>query len=277
MHPVILKLGPLEIHAYGLTLAVSFLVGIYFAMFRAPKHGVEKNDVLDLSIIVVLCAIFGSRFFYVITHLGEFQGRWLDTINPIQSTGQVGISGLSMLGGVVLVLIALVVYCWKKRISILSLFDVLAPTFAFGIFLTRIGCFFNGCCFGKPGELPWCMTFPITSSAGSTLQGINIHPTQLYASLYGLVILLIILLLEKKERPAGFSAAVFFMLYGVARFTIDFVRYYEDSVQFPFLGQFFTFNQAISFGMFLTGLVILVLIRKNSSGEIEVEVESQNL
>lgn len=263
MYPVLFKLGPLEIHAYGLTLAISFMVGIYYAMYRAPKRGIEKNDVLDLSIIVVFCAIFGSRFFYVLTHLDEFKGRWLDTINPIQSTGQVGISGLSMLGGVVLVLVALVIYCWKKQVAMLSLFDVLAPTFAFGIFLTRIGCFFNGCCFGKPGDLPWCMTFPITSAAGSTLQGISIHPTQLYASLYGLVILGIILMLERKARPAGFTASVFFMLYGIARFTIDFVRFYEDSVQFPLLGQFFTFNQAISFGMFLAGLVILIVTRKN--------------
>lgn len=265
MHPVLLKLGPIEIHAYGLLLAISFMVGIYWAMARAEKRKISKNDILDFSIIVVLCAIIGSRFFYVITHTDEFKGRWLDTINPIQSTGEVGISGLSMLGGVVMVLIALVVFCWRKKISILKLADVLAPIFALGIMLTRVGCFLNGCCFGKPGDQPWCMVFPLNSPAGSTLQGIHIHPTQLYSSLYGLIILIIVLLFDRKPRPDGFIMSIFFMLYGVARFVIDFVRYYETSVQFHFLKHTFTFNQAISFFMFLVGLVFLILIQRRKS------------
>lgn len=258
MHPVLLKLGPVEIHAYGLMLAISFMVGIYWAMARAPKRGIEKNDILDLSIIVVICAIVGSRFFYVITHLDEFKGRWTDTFNPLQSSGQVGLSGLSMLGGVVLVLIALVAYCRIKHISILKLCDTLAPTFALGIGLTRIGCFLNGCCFGRPGDLPWCVKFPLNSPAGSVLQNTLIHPTQLYASLYGFVILGIILLADRKKRPDGYLLALFFMLYGAARFFIDFVRYYEASVQFHFLGAAFTFNQAISFVLFAIGLVFFI-------------------
>ena len=268
MHPVLLKLGPIEIHAYGLMLAISFMLGIYWAMARAPKRGIEKNDILDLSIVVVVCAIIGSRFFYVITHLDEFRGRWADTFNPLQSSGEVGISGLSMLGGVVLVLVALVVYCRIKKISIIRLCDTLAPTFALGIALTRIGCFLNGCCFGQPGDLPWCMKFPINSPAGSILQNTHIHPTQLYSSLYGFIILGVILLLDRKKRPDGLLLSVFFMLYGAARFLIDFVRYYEDSVQFDFFGIALTFNQAISFILFIIGLIFfLKLILKRPIAE----------
>jgi len=261
MYPVLLKLGPIEIHAYGLLLAVSFMVGIYWAMARAPRRGISKNDILDLSIFVVLGAIIGSRLLYVVTHLEEFRGRWLDTINPIQSTGEVGISGLSMLGGVVMVIAIIAFYCRRKHISFPRLCDVLAPVFALGIMLTRIGCFLNGCCFGIPGDMPWCMVFPEHSPAGSVLLGVHIHPAQLYSSLYGLIILVVILLLDRKERPDGFLMSVFFMLYGVARFGIDFVRYYETSVQIRFAGQIFTINQAISFAMFLAGLIFLIRIR----------------
>lgn len=267
MHPVLLKLGPVEIHAYGLMLAISFMLGIYWAMARASKRGIEKNDILDLSIVVVLCAIIGSRFFYVITHLKEFRGRWTDTFNPLQSSGEVGISGLSMLGGVVMVFIALVIYCRIKKISILRLCDTLAPTFALGIGLTRIGCFLNGCCFGRPGNLPWCMKFPLDSPAGSVLQYTRIHPTQLYSSLYGFLILVVILLVDRKKRPDGFLLSIFFMLYGIARFLIDFVRYYEDSVQFDLLGTSFTFNQAISFILFSIGLIFFIRLNiKRSTG-----------
>ncbi|NQT24435.1 prolipoprotein diacylglyceryl transferase [candidate division KSB1 bacterium] len=265
MHPVLLKLGPIEIHAYGLLLAVSFMLGIYWAMARAPKRGIEKNDILDLSIVVVVCAIFGSRLFYVITHLDEFKGRWADTINPLQSSGEVGISGLSMLGGVVLVLIALVVYCRIKKISIVKLCDTLAPTFALGIGLTRIGCFLNGCCFGQPGDLAWCMKFPLNSPAGSVLQNIQIHPTQLYSSLYGFLILIVIVLVDRKKRPDGLLLSIFFMMYGVARFSIDFVRYYEASVQFHFLGLAFTFNQLISLVLFIIGLAYFIRLTLKKS------------
>ena len=88
MYPVLLKLGRLEIHSYGLMLAISFLIGIYWAMHRAPKRDIDKNHVMDLSLFIVICAIVGSRLMYVVTHLDEFRGHWLDTISPFQSSGE---------------------------------------------------------------------------------------------------------------------------------------------------------------------------------------------
>jgi len=258
MLPVLFRIGRLEIHTYGFLLAVSFLVGIYWSMARAKKRGIKREDVMDLSFIIILCAIIGSRLLYVVTHLEEFKGRWLDTISPFQSTGEIGIPGLTMLGGVVLVLIAIVIFCRVKNIPLLRLCDVFAPSFGLGIFLTRIGCFSAGCCFGKPCELPWGIIFPLTSPAGTTLQGVHIHPTQLYSSLYGLIIMVVIILLDRKRHFDGFLASVFFMLYGISRFWVDFVRYYESSVTFSFIGVTFTVNQAISFFMFCVGLYLMI-------------------
>ena len=258
MYPVLLRLGRFEIHAYGLMLAISFLVGIYWSMYRAQKRGIQRNHVMDLSLIIVLCAIGGARLMYVVTHLTEFQGHWLDAVSPFQSSGEIGIAGLTMLGGVVLALVAVFVYCQIKKISVLKLCDVIAPAFALGIFLTRIGCFLNGCCFGKPCDLPWGVVFPLVSPAGSTLQGLHLHPTQLYSSLYGLIILVVILTLDRKPHFDGFLLSVFFMLYGFFRFAVDFVRYYEPSVQFTVFGILITINQVISFLMFLFGLYLFL-------------------
>ena len=109
MHPVLFKLGRFEIHSYGLMLALSFLVGIYWAMSRSEKRGIHRNHIMDLSIIVIIAAIVGARIMYVVTHLAEFEGRWLDTINPIQSTGEIGIPGLTLLGGVLLSLVSIII------------------------------------------------------------------------------------------------------------------------------------------------------------------------
>jgi phosphatidylglycerol---prolipoprotein diacylglyceryl transferase len=267
MFPSLLKIGPVVIHAYGLLLAVSFLVGILWAMKRGEKRGIRKDDVMDAGLITVISAIVGSRLFYVVTHVDEFRGRWLDTVNPFQSDGEIGIAGLSMLGGVVFAIGAIAVFCIRKKIRVLRFFDAAAPSLAFGLGLTRIGCFLNGCCFGKPGNHPWCIVFPDQSPAGAFLPGLRLHPTQLYSSIYDFLMLGILLIVDRKRREDGFLAALFFVLYGVFRFSIDFVRFYETSVQFKFLGLAFTYNQLISMAMAVFGLVLMVLIGRRKAGK----------
>jgi phosphatidylglycerol:prolipoprotein diacylglycerol transferase len=256
LYPILVKFGKFELRSYGLLLAISFISGIYLALYRARKRGIYRNHVMDLSIIIVLCAITGSRFLYVITHLSEFKGHWSDTINPIQSSGTIGIAGLSIVGGIVFSLAALIVYCFLKKISILELCDTLAPSFALGLGIGRVGCFLNGCCFGKPCRLPWCTVFPSNSPAGSVFPDITIHPAQLYSSLYGLIIFVVLIFLDRKKRPGGFLVSIFIMFYSLCRFVVDYVRYYEPSVQFTLLGSVFTINQAIVFFMFLLGLFL---------------------
>jgi phosphatidylglycerol:prolipoprotein diacylglycerol transferase len=211
---------------------------------------------MDAGLFIVVSANLGSRLFYVVTHLDEFRGRWLDTINPFQGSGEIGIAGLSMLGGVVLAIATVVVFCRVKKISILRFFDVATPALALGLALTRIGCFLNGCCFGKPGNQPWCLVFPENSPAGAMLPGQHLHPTQLYSSLYDFCMLGFILWLDRNKRSDGVLAAAFFVLYGIFRIIIDFVRYYEASVQFQLFGVAFTFNQLISAIMVLSGIAI---------------------
>ncbi len=264
MYPVLFRLGRFQIHPYGLLLAISFLVGILWAVKRAERRSMDKNQVMDLSLILLLCSILGSRIFYVITHLAEFRGHWTDTFNPFQSSGEIGIAGLSMLGGVLLSLAAIIVYSIVKKVPILRFCDVVAPSFAFGLALTRIGCFLNGCCFGKPCHLPWGVVFPPDSPAGSTLPGLKLHPTQLYSSVFDWILLGVLLVLDRKKRFDGFIFSVFFIGYGFFRFGIDFVRYYESSVQVRVLGIALTFNQIISLSMAAAGLLILWILGRHS-------------
>ncbi|MBN2030726.1 prolipoprotein diacylglyceryl transferase [bacterium] len=265
MYPTLISFGRFQIHSYGLMLALSFLIGIYWSIYRVKKRNLERNHVMDVSIIVVICAIVGSRLLYVVTHVDEFRGHWTDTFNPIQSSGEIGIGGTSMLGGVVLALLAIFLYCRRKKIPVLRLFDVFAPSFALGIFLTRIGCFLAGCCYGKTCDLPWAVVFPLRSPAGVTFPSQPIHPTQLYSSLYGLIILCALLLFDRKPRVDGLLSSLFFILYGIFRFAVDFVRYYEASVTFRFIGLTLTFNQLISFFMFLIGLILFIKLKKDRS------------
>ncbi len=259
MHPVLFKLGPLEIHAYGLMLAISFVLGILLAARRAKNAGIDPNRITDLGVLVAVSAIVGARLFYVVRHMDEFRGHWTDTFNPFQSTGQVGIGGLTLLGGVILAIITSYVYLRAKGLPFLRVADMVAPSLGLGIFLTRIGCFLNGCCYGVPTHLPWGISFPQGCAAHYQYGSVPLHPSQLYSSLGGLAIFLALLALERRRAFDGYLFYVFLIFYGMGRFLVDFVRYYEPSMVLVRFGAVpISYNQGISFLMLLVGLAGLI-------------------
>ncbi len=267
MYPVLFKLGPLEIRSYGFMLAISFLLGIWLSVQRAKKKNVDPNQIMDVSVLIIISAIVGSRLMYVVFHLDEFRGHWLDAISPIQSNGQIGIAGLTMLGGVILSILTCWIYLWKKKLPFLAFADVILPMFALGEAITRLGCYLNGCCFGLPCEHgPFCVIFPHDSPAGAFYSDVALYPTQLFQSFYGLIMFAVMLLAERKIRYTGFQLHLFFILYGIGRFTIDFFRYYEDSmVLLTIAGKGISQNQAISFIFILLGIGLVFKNRRKAA------------
>jgi phosphatidylglycerol:prolipoprotein diacylglycerol transferase len=223
-------------------------------MKRAKKANLDPNLIVDLSFIVLLASIIGSRFFYVIYHTEEFSNNLLDIINPFHS-GYIGIAGLSMMGGVVLALVSAFAFFWLKKKTPWAVFDVMMPMFALGIGLTRIGCFLNGCCFGLPTHSHLGMIFPPDSQAGYVFPDTPLIPTQLFESLAGFAILGIVLWSERFKKFDGHSFWITIALYAAWRFIIDFFRYYEDSMVFMTMG-----SQPISRNQFLSLLLILFSI-----------------
>jgi phosphatidylglycerol:prolipoprotein diacylglycerol transferase len=112
-------------------LAISVLVALWISIKRAPRYGVEQKSVLDIALVIMISAVIGSRFWYVIHHVNEFQGHWFDTINPFQN-GYIGIAGLSMVGGIVLAILTSLVYALAKNISFVNMGDTIAPSFLLG-------------------------------------------------------------------------------------------------------------------------------------------------
>lgn len=264
MHPELFRIGPLIVNSYGLMLALAFIVGIFLAIKKAEKRGIDSNTIVNLAFIVMISAIIGSRLFYVLFHLEEFKGRWVYTFLPIQPDGSIGLGGLIFLGGFLGALLSGGIYLYKKKISFLKVVDSVAPSLAIGLFFGRIGCFLNGCCFGKACDLPWAVTFPPYSPAGYQMGNIAIHPTQLYSSAYGLLIFIILMLLDKKEHYDGFIFGIFLVLYGVSRFTVDFYRFYETQM---FLIDGIEFNQLVSLLLVIGGIVLLLVMKKIAAKE----------
>ncbi|HOY45001.1 MAG TPA: prolipoprotein diacylglyceryl transferase [bacterium] len=259
MHPVLFKIGAFEMRSYGFALAISFLLGIYLAVRRGRKRGIDPEKIMDLSVVIILASIIGARFMYVIFHLDEFAGHWTDTFNPFQSNGQIGIAGLTMLGGVVLAVVCSLLYLRAKKQPILRIADTIIPLFFLGEAITRIGCYLNGCCYGIPCDGPLCVVFPPDSPAGAMYQGIHIHPAQLYSSAYALLVFIIMLVIDRKPKYDGFLLYLFFIFYGVGRFIIDLFRYYESSmILLPLGAKGLSMNQGISLAFIVIGIFLLV-------------------
>jgi phosphatidylglycerol:prolipoprotein diacylglycerol transferase len=265
MFPEIFQIGPFALRSYGLTLAISFFVGLYYIVRRSRREGIDQNFAINLAFIEIFTGLLGARLFFVLVHLSEYTSDPWSAVNPFGSGGQFGISGLNLYGGVVCAIIAAFIYIKKKRQSLWQVLDIFAPALALGIFITRIGCFLNGCCFGTPTDLPFCVHFPDGSIPYSFFGDQCLHPTQLYSSLYGLILFVALILLDKRKKFYGATFSYLLMFEAMFRFAIEYVRYYEPAMIISVTGISFTYNHLIAIMLFLLGLTIRLKLRRSSS------------
>jgi phosphatidylglycerol:prolipoprotein diacylglycerol transferase len=153
-------------------------------------------------------------------------------------------------------------------VRVLEITDIVAPQIALGIALARVGCFLNGCCFGKESDLPWACTFPPDSQAGwGPMAGKAIHPTQIYSAIANLVIFLFLRNLLKRGLRAGTVFSVFLITYGGWRFVIDYLRYYEPNMFVISPDTGITYNQVASAVIILVGAVLLAGSKRRREGD----------
>ncbi len=278
MHPVLFKIFSFPIHSYGLMLALSFLFGIWFSGWRAKKRGLSPDIIADMGFWIILSAILGSRLYYVFLHFEEFKGNLLSIINPFQGE-TIGIGGLVMLGGYIGAVVAAILFFKIKKIPFLPYADVVSPSVGFGIMLTRIGCFLNGCCYGAASESPLAVKFPLESPAGAYQHHVHaagLYPSQLFESIGGLLIALVILAVARKKTFNGFQFYLTGLLYSVLRFFVDYSRFYDTKER---LFGTLSHNQVICIALFILfgGLILknilfkeeIVAITTSDSGTAE--------
>jgi len=264
MYPELFHIGPIPIRSYGLALAISFLLGVYYIYRAAERDSKPFNWFLTIAYIMIFGGIIGARLAYVLLHLAEYHNNWSAVFNPFHS-GHFGIAGLNLYGGMLLAIAGTYAYCRIRKLPVLEVFDYFAPTIGIGIAVTRIGCFLNGCCFGTPTDLPWGVQFPVGSIPYAVYGNQPIHPAQLYSSLYGIILFVLLHYLIKRKMFNGQLVAVLFMVEAVFRFAIEYVRYYEEAMVFSLGSIQPTYNQIISVSLFLLGLGIYLYRRKRAA------------
>ncbi|MFH1248358.1 MAG: prolipoprotein diacylglyceryl transferase [Candidatus Omnitrophota bacterium] len=261
MYRILLKLGIVNIYAYGLMLALAFIAGSWLLEKRARKLGVSRNKVLDLVFYMLISGILGARLIFVFLNWGYYKNNLLDIIKFWEG-------GLVFYGGLVLAFFVALYFLKRNKLPVWKFADAIAPCLALGIAIGRIGCFLNGCCYGRI-SWQWGISFPARDNppvyAQQVFSGIispqaqcslPVIPTQLYSSLSALAIFFVLLALGRKIRPEGFLFWMFILLYSLGRFIIEAFRYYEPNF---FIGAL-TVSQIISFILILLSVFSLIFI-----------------
>lgn len=249
MHPDLFRIGPITIHTYGVMVAIGFLLGMGLALRQARKEGIPSERISDLSFYLLLAAIIGSRVFYILLNPGPY-------IKNLLAIFKIWEGGLVFYGGLILAVITGMIYIKRHGLHFWQIADIFAPSIAIGHAIGRLGCFFAGCCHGRPAQVPWAVTFTDPHSLAPL--GIPLHPTQLYESAGEFVIFLILILLRKRQAFRGELFWTYVMLYSILRFSVEFFR--GDAAR-GMLAEGLSLAQAISVIMFFIAVGFMTFLR----------------
>lgn len=262
MHPIIFQFGPFTVYSYGLCIALAFLAAIVTAAARAKRFGWGAENAYDTCLCAMIASLVGSRLFYVIESPREF-------VSAPWEVFMVWKGGLSYYGGFIGAVVAGAVYLKVRRLGVAEGFDLLIPSVPLGQAIGRIGCFFNGCCFGGVSGLPFAVRFPEGSpaysyqlyEAGIIRPGsactLPVHPAQLYETLMDLGVFVALSCALSRKKYDGQVFLLYFVLYGAGRFLLEFLR--ADNPAVIFLGGFaVNLQQLISLAALVIGTVVLL-------------------
>jgi phosphatidylglycerol:prolipoprotein diacylglycerol transferase len=259
MFPVLLKYGPIQIFTYGFFLALAFLSAIYLSAQEGKRQGLPPARFYDLCFYIVLGALVGSRLLYVFLELPTFIKHPLKIFALWEG-------GLVFHGGLVMAFAVAFYYMRRHNLPWRQSFDALAVGMPVGQVLGRVGCFMAGCCYGAPSHLPWAVTFTNPESLCPIRE--PLHPSQLYEAGLLLGVFGIIYYLRTRKRFNGQLVLTYFMLAGLVRFGVEFVRHPAD-YRGPIIWANMPLTQIVALGIaLLSGVVLWWFWRKSFQPQI---------
>jgi len=158
MHPELFRVPFTEhtVKTYGLMMVIGFMTAVWIIRRLSRKITPDSQLITNAALYSLIAGVGGSRLFYVIHYWDKFRGDLLSIFAIWQG-------GLELLGGVILAVVVIILYLIYHKLPIRQYLDILAIGLLAALALGRIGCFCNGCCFGKPTNLPWAVRFPYGS------------------------------------------------------------------------------------------------------------------
>jgi phosphatidylglycerol:prolipoprotein diacylglycerol transferase len=233
--PIVFNLGFYELRWYGVMVVLAVISIIAISWREAKRVGVPEDHIFSLAVWAIISGVVFSRVIHIIDQWDYYMK------NPSQI---LNFEGLGVYGAVIGIILAVVVYCLIRKLSIWQLGDIIAPGALVGMAIGRIGCVINGCCYGLPTTLPWAVIYVNPNSYAPL--GVPIHPTQVYHLLWNMTAFGLVWSLRRRLKPTGSLFLLYLALYATGDLI---VRFFREGT--PFL---FGIQQAQ-----LIGIIILVV------------------
>ena len=243
MDPIAFRIFGLEIGWYGIIIATGMLLGVIVATKRAKTAGLPEDIVIDLCLFAVPSAIVGARLYYVIFNW-DYYGKNIGDIIKFRQ------GGLAIHGAIIVGVAVGYLFCRVKGLGFWKLADICAPSIILGQAIGRWGNYVNQEAYGGPTNLPWAIE----------VDGMMVHPTFLYESLWNFLVFLFLIYYSKKKKYEGQIFMYYLILYSVARFFIEGLR--TDSLM---IGPFRTAQLISIVTIAATVIVMLVKGKKDTA------------
>jgi len=249
--PRLFHIGSFNVPTYGFLVALGVLIGLWISVRNSQKQGIDPDHAWNLGILVVLCGILGAKILYIINDWSTYAAHpgEIFSLSTLQAGGVFS-------GGLIAALLAAAWYIRKHHMPALGTCDAFAPGLALGHAIGRIGCFSAGCCYGKPTTHWWGVTFtnPLAAELVGTPLNQKLQPTQLFESAVELANFFILTWMLKRKKFEGQVFGAYLVLYGVARYFLEFIR--DDPGRGSVFGGIMSGTQLISIFLVITGGLI---------------------
>ncbi len=248
MHPRLFQIGSFSLPTYGFLVASGVLLGLLLSVRNSRRLGIDPENTWNLGIVVVLAGILGAKILLIVNDWGFYTrnpGEIL-SVNTLRSGGVFS-------GGLVAALLAAAWFMSRHKMPPLRTCDAFAPGLAIGHAIGRLGCFAAGCCYGKETHAAWGVVFtnPLAADWVGTPLGVRLEPTQLMEAVVELANFIFLSWLIKRRHADGQVFGTYLIVYGIARFFIEFLR--GDPGRGNVFGGIMSGTQLIAIGLVVVG------------------------
>lgn len=219
------------VNAYRVFGALAALFLFIFALIELRKNKVPNSKILIITIFLIISFFIGARLLYGLLYID----RILE--NPL-ILFELRLVNFALYGGLILAVITWYILCKVFKLDGFKITDSIVPYLGVSLVLSKLGCFFNQCCYGKPTSIPWGVVFekvdsnPMERLFGNNpftnmlfgVETIYRHPTQLYEVFFGILASVIAVMLLKKRAKPGITTSVFILIYSIGRLISFFFR-----------------------------------------------------
>jgi phosphatidylglycerol:prolipoprotein diacylglycerol transferase len=215
MHPILFEFGNVSVSSFSFMLSLAFIVSTLTAIFTCKRQIISINNIFGLMILIQISGFLGSRLFFVLNNYSQFEGN----LSKIFSLSP---GGFSFSGGLFFSMLTCMVYIKWAKLHFWKISDCAVYPIAVGIFLTKIGCFLGGCCYGRETSSFLGVQFPTGSFAAQKYgSSHSVHPTQLYEAFSSLIVLAIIMVIIRKNPKFTGELFLSFMILFLSARTLN--------------------------------------------------------